>query len=126
MTLDPHLPSASAGTASSAEPSPSQKLSTSPAQGAQPIVYVFRKHTSSAGRVGIEVYCDGVSLGKVQGEKYFTRTLSPGKHIFTSTEKQSSVELDAVSGGVYYIELSMSNQNAVGRIGYFPVQNSAS
>jgi hypothetical protein len=70
-------------------------------------VYVFRKHTSSAGRIGIEVYCDGVSFGQVQGGVYFTHELSPGKHTFISTDKRFLVEIDAVNGGVYYIEFSL-------------------
>jgi PEGA domain len=114
VMLAPHEPSASAGTGTESGPSPSQKLSTSQPQGAQPIAYIFRKSNSPEGIA--DVYCDGVVLGHVDRGAYYTLTLSPGKHSLASTDRRS-VEINAVSGGTYYVELLTSRSMDYGLAG---------
>jgi hypothetical protein len=58
-----------------------------------------------------DVHCDGVPVSEIFTGTYLTVRVSPGKHTITAAgsriKNQGSVDLDAVGGGVYYIEVSV-------------------
>jgi hypothetical protein len=64
-------------------------------------------NTDLAGGVYPKVFCDGASLGQIHSGRFFILRLLPGKHILTSTDDLSQIELDVANGQTYCVEASM-------------------
>jgi len=54
------------------------------------------------------VYCDETELARMQNGRFFTVKLSPGKHVFSSNDKQAGIEVDLKAGQGYYIRVEIA------------------
>ena len=75
------------------------------------VIYIFRRSKFVASAVLPDVYCDGASRGQIHAGTYLTMRVPPGRHVTSSAGKylknEARIDLDAVAGGAYYIELSV-------------------
>ncbi len=93
------------------ELSSSQSASAALPQDSRPVIYIFRPPKFKFMGLTPDVHCDGVPVSEIFTGTYLTVRVSPGKHIITAAgsriKNQGSVELDAVGGGSYYVEVSV-------------------
>jgi hypothetical protein len=71
---------------------------------AKAIVYVFRERLSTGMALKPSIFCDDVELARIQNGRYFRVRLESGHHVFRSTGKEAPLDLNARTGGVYYIQ----------------------
>ncbi len=71
--------------------------------GEQVTVYRVKKFFGSALKPSI--YADGRQIARMQEGRYFTVTLAPGHHVFSSTAKGADLEIDIKPGERVYIEM---------------------
>jgi len=77
------------------------------------VMYIFRRPKFAASAYSPTVQCDAESVGEIGNGTYITVKVSPGKHVISSagralkSKNQDSVELEAISGASYYIELTV-------------------
>ena len=69
-------------------------------------IYRYKQFVGSA--LSPSVYCDGAQLARMENGRYFTVQLDPGKHTFTSNDKQSGVDLDLKAGEEYFIRVELA------------------
>ncbi len=55
------------------------------------------------------MWCDQTELARMENGRYFTVTLDPGKHTFSSNDKQSGIELDAKAGQEYFVRVEIAS-----------------
>lgn len=70
-------------------------------------VYVYRYKQFVGSALAPSVYCDGNELARMENGRYFTVNLEPGKHTFTSNDKQSGIDLDLNAGEEYFIRVEL-------------------
>jgi hypothetical protein len=78
--------------ASAQEPANSQ---TTDAKASKAAVYVYRYKQFVGSALSPSVWCDGTEL-------------DPGKHTFSSNDKQSGIELDAKAGQEYFVRVEIA------------------
>jgi hypothetical protein len=91
--------------ASAQEPANSQ---TTDAKASKATVYVYRYKQFVGSALSPSVWCDGTELARMENGRYFTVTLDPGKHTFSSNDKQSGIELDAKAGQEYFVRVEIA------------------
>ena len=74
--------------------------------------YRYKQFVGSA--LAPAVFYDGSELAHMENGRYFTATLNPGKHSFTSNDKQSGVDLDLKAGEEYFIRVEIATGFAKG------------
>ena len=57
------------------------------------------------GKVRLPVLCDGEKRASLQSNTFFVLPLTPGKHVLSSDDKRSAVELDVKPGETYYVRV---------------------
>lgn len=77
-----------------------------PASKATVHIYRYKQFVGSA--LSPSVYCDGNQLARMENGRYFTVTLDPGKHSFTSNDKQSGIDLEMKAGEEYFIRVELA------------------
>lgn len=66
-------------------------------------VYIYRNE-SMGGGVRMDVDVDGKSVGQTAAKTYIYTEVPPGKHVITSkSENSDSLEINTVSGKLYYV-----------------------
>ena len=70
-------------------------------------VYVYRYKQFVGSALAPSVYCDGTELARMENGRYFTVSLEPGKHTFTSNDKQSGIDLDLKAGQESFIRVEL-------------------
>ena len=71
-------------------------------------VYFYQYRWSGVqvgGKVRLPVLCDGEKIASIQPNTSFAFPLTSGKHVFSSDDKRSVVELNAKPGEVYYVRV---------------------
>ena len=69
-------------------------------------IYRYKQFVGSA--LSPSVYCDGVQLARMENGRYFSVKVDPGKHTFTSNDKQSGIDLDLKAREEYYIRVELA------------------
>src|SRR5215469_10653220 len=77
-------------------------------------VYVYRYKQFVGSALSPSIYCDGGELARMENGRYFTANLEPGKHTFTSDDKQSGIDLDLKAGEEYFIRVELATGFAKG------------
>lgn len=77
-----------------------------PSDKATVYVYRYKKYVGSA--LEPSVYCDEVQLARMDNGRFFVMHLSPGKHTFRSTDRQTGIEINVEAGREYYIRVDIS------------------
>ena len=66
-------------------------------------IYIYRNE-SMGGGVKMDVAVDGTPIGQTAAKTYLYKEVTPGKHTVTSkSENTASIEVETVSGKLYYI-----------------------
>ena len=66
-------------------------------------LYIYRNE-SIGGAIKMDVEIDGVPIGQTAANTFLYKEVSPGKHtIVSKTENDSTLEVDAEAGMLYYI-----------------------
>lgn len=66
-------------------------------------IYIYRNE-SMGGAVKMDVEVDGTPIGQTAAKTYLYKEVTPGKHTVTSkSENTHSIEIETVSGKLYYI-----------------------
>jgi hypothetical protein len=68
-------------------------------------VYVYRYKQFVGSALAPSVYCDGAELARIENGRYFTANLDPGRHTFTSNDKQSGIDLDLKARDQYFMRV---------------------
>jgi hypothetical protein len=77
-------------------------------------VYVWKTwHPTTLRRITFDVYLDARPIAKLDRNRYFVATVTPGKHVF-STKIASAVELDCEAGHAYYLRMDTTTGMSVG------------
>lgn len=71
-------------------------------------VYVYRYKQFVGSALSPSIYCDGAELARMENGRYFTAHLEPGKHTFTSNDKQSGIDLDLRAGDEYFMRVEIA------------------
>ena len=71
-------------------------------------VYVYRYKQFVGAALAPSIFCDGTQLARMENGRYFTAKLEPGKHTFTSNDKQSGIDLDLKPGEEYFIRVEIA------------------
>lgn len=71
-------------------------------------IHVYRYKQFSGKALNPSVFCDGTQVAKMDNGRYFTMELDPGKHSFSSNDKQSEIVLDLKPGATYYIRVDIA------------------
>jgi hypothetical protein len=91
-----------------AQDAPDAAAKSSEASASKATVYIYRYKQFVGSALAPSVYCDGNQLARMENGRYFTVTLEPGKHTFTSNDKQSGVDLEIKSGEEYFIRVDLA------------------
>jgi Protein of unknown function (DUF2846) len=78
------------------------------AQTSKATVYVYRYKQFVGSALAPSIYCDGAELARMENGRYFTANLEPGKHTFTSNDKQSGIDLDLKAGDEYFMRVELA------------------
>lgn len=70
-------------------------------------VYIYRYKQFAGSALSPSVYCDGNQLARMENGRYFTVKVDPGKHTFTSNDKQSGIDMEAKAGEEYFIRVEL-------------------
>jgi len=97
------------------------------AQTSKATVYVYRYKQFVGSALAPSIYCDGAELARMENGRYFTANLEPGKHTFTSNDKQSGIDLDLKAGDEYFmrVELAAGFAKGHGRLVLVPREQGA-
>lgn len=71
-------------------------------------VYVYRYKQFVGSALAPSIFCDGNQLARMENGRYFAARLEPGKHTFTSNDKQSGIDLDLKAGEQYFIRVEIA------------------
>jgi hypothetical protein len=71
-------------------------------------VYVYRYKQFAGSGLEPSVFADGVQLARMDNGRYFLVKVAPGKHTFTSNDKQAGIEFDAKPGQSYYVRVDIA------------------
>jgi hypothetical protein len=71
-------------------------------------VVVYREGRFMAKAIKPPIFFDDQQVAYLYNGRYFTITLSPGKHRLTSDDEETAVMLDAQPGGTYYVRVDIS------------------
>ena len=88
---------------------PAQTLT--PAVDAKPAkatVHIYRYKQFVGSALSPSIFCDGAELARMENGRYFTAKLEPGKHTFTSNDKQSGIDLETKAGEDYFIRVEIA------------------
>ena len=77
-------------------------------------VYVYRYKQFVGSALAPSVYCDGAELARMENGRYFTVNLEPGKHVFSSNDKQSGIDLELKAGEEYFVRVEIATGFAKG------------
>lgn len=80
----------------------------SDASASKATVYVYRYKQFVGSALAPSVYCDGNQLARMENGRYFAVKVDPGKHTFTSNDKQSGIDLDLKAGQEYFIRVELA------------------
>ena len=79
-------------------------------------VYIYRVGQFSGALANFSVFVDGHKLCKISNNKYFKVGVAPGKHEITAKvggmsimKKETEVDIDAETGGEYYVACNMKS-----------------
>ena len=84
---------------------PGAGASTEPSKA---MVHFYRYKQFVGSALAPSVFCDGAELARMENGRYFAATLNPGKHSFTSNDKQSGVDLELKAGEEYFIRVEIA------------------
>ena len=87
---------------------------TTDAKTSKATVYVYRYKQFVGSALAPSIYCDGAELARMENGRYFTANLEPGRHTFTSNDKQSGIDLDLQAGAAYFIRVEIATGFAKG------------
>ena len=71
-------------------------------------VYIYRYKQFVGSALEPSVYCDDVSLARMDNGRYFAAHIDPGKHTFHSNDSQSGVELELNPGLEYFLRVEIA------------------
>ena len=71
-------------------------------------VYVYRYKQFVGSALSPSVFCDGNQLARIENGRYFAVKVDPGKHTFTSNDKQSGIDLEIKAGQDYFIRVDLA------------------
>jgi hypothetical protein len=95
------------GLAASAQ-EPVADSQTTDAKASKATVYIYRYKQFVGSALSPSVWCDETELARMENGRYFTVTLDPGKHNFSSNDRQSGIELDAKAGQEYFVRVEIA------------------
>lgn len=79
-------------------------------------IYIYRVGQFSGALANFSVFVDGRKLCKISNNKFFRVGVTPGKHEITAKvggigimKKETQVDIDAESGGEYYVACNMKS-----------------
>lgn len=79
-------------------------------------IYIYRVGQFSGALANFAIFVDGHKLCKISNNKYFKVGVTPGKHEVTAKvggmsimKKETEVDIDAETGGEYYIACNMKS-----------------
>jgi hypothetical protein len=81
---------------------------TTVAKTSKATVYVYRYKQFVGSALAPSVYCDETELARMENGRYFAVKLDPGKHTFSSNDKQSGTELDVKAGEKYFLRVEIA------------------
>jgi|SRR5579872_7014706 len=81
---------------------------TSDTSASKATVYIYRYKQFVGSALAPSVYCDGNQLARMENGRYFTVKLDPGKHTFTSNDKQSGIDMEVKTGEEYFIRVELA------------------
>jgi len=87
---------------------PQTDASASQTKDSQATVYVYRYKQFVGSALSPSVYCDETELARMDNGKFFAAKLAPGKHVFTSNDKQAGIEVDLKGGQDYYLRVELA------------------
>lgn len=70
-------------------------------------VYFYRYKQFVGSALAPSVYCDEGELARMENGRFFVAKFTPGKHIFSSNDKQSGIESELRAGQEYYIRVEL-------------------
>ena len=70
-------------------------------------VYFYRYKQFVGSALSPSVYCDEGELARIENGRFFVAKFTPGKHVFSSNDKQSGIESDLKAGQEYYIRVEL-------------------
>src|SRR6516165_8381733 len=88
------------------QPAPAPQTADTTSSKATVYIYRYKQFVGSA--LSPSVYCDGNQLARMDNGRYFTATIEPGKHTFTSNDQQSGIDLDLKAGEQYFIRVEIA------------------
>jgi hypothetical protein len=91
-----------------------QQVETGTGSTNQAHVVVYRTNHDAGKWTKPSVYCDGKEVALMYRGRYFTITLSPGKHTITSSGERRTVSLDVRPAATYYLEVSTKVRDVSG------------
>jgi hypothetical protein len=87
---------------------PAQSSTDTSSKDSQATVYIYRYKQFVGSALSPSVYCDETELARMQNGRFFMVKLSPGKHAFSSNDKQAGIEVDLKAGQDYYIRVEIA------------------
>jgi hypothetical protein len=72
-------------------------------------VFIYRYKQLQGAALAPSVYCDEIQLARIDNGRYFVASISPGKHVFRSSDAQSGIEMETSPGKDYYIRVEIAN-----------------
>jgi hypothetical protein len=81
---------------------------TAAAQSSKATVFVYRYKQFVGSALAPSVFCDETELARMENGRYFTVKLDPGKHTFSSNDKQSGIDLDVKAGQQYFLRVEIA------------------
>ena len=69
--------------------------------------YEYQLAGIKIGKLLLPVNCDGTKIAALEPNSSFAYSVSPGKHVLTSSDKRNAIELNAKPGDVYYVRLDL-------------------
>jgi hypothetical protein len=96
------------------EPAADTQKTTSDAKPSKATVYIYRYKQFVGSALAPSVWCDKTELARMENGRYFTVKLDPGRHNFSSNDKQSGIELDMKAGEQYFVRVEIATGFAKG------------
>lgn len=90
------------------------KAESAEAKTGKATIYVYRYKQFVGSALAPSIYCDGAELARMENGRYFTVKIEPGKHTFTSNDKQSGIDLDLKAGDEYFMRVELATGFAKG------------
>lgn len=75
--------------------------------GSMATVYFYRYKQYVGSALSPSVYCDDGELARMENGRFFVASITPGKHVFRSNDKQAGVEAELRAGQDYYVRVEL-------------------